>query len=219
MARIARIVVPGYPHHVTQRGNRKQRTFFCPEDYSTYIHLLAAAKANADAEIWAYCLMPNHVHLVVIPHHEESLVALFKEAHRKYTRRINEVHGWKGHLWQERFHSVVMDESHLINGVRYVERNPVEANLCGKPEEWPWSSATAHLARTDDPLVTVAPMLDRIQHWRSYLHMRQDESVIERIQKHSQSGRPLGTDDFIVELEAITGRNLTPGKRGRKPHD
>ena len=98
MARVARVVVPHYPHHVTQRGNRRQQTFFSDDDYRAYIELLIGAKAKAGVEVWAYCLMPNHVHLVVVPEHENSLAAFFSEAHRRYTRRINFREGWRGHL-------------------------------------------------------------------------------------------------------------------------
>ena len=105
MARIARVVVPGIPHHVTQRGNRKQQTFFCDGDYRAYMRCVAGEKERANAKIWAYCLMPNHVHFVVVPEHRQSLAMLFKESHRKYTRRINVREGWCGHLWQGRVYS------------------------------------------------------------------------------------------------------------------
>src|SRR5210317_374899 len=130
MARMPRLVIPHYPHHVTQRGVRRQKTFFSDADYKTYLDLLATAKDGVGADIWAYCLMPNHVHHVIVPGKEDSLAALFSDAHRRYTRRINFREGWRGHLWQERFHSFVMDERHLNATVRYVELNPVAAGLC-----------------------------------------------------------------------------------------
>lgn len=121
MPRIPRLVVPGYPHHVTQRGNRRQKTFFHARDYLAYLEFIAAAKLKARCDIWAYCLMPNHVHFVMVPQHKDSLSLLFKEAHRRYTRRINFRENWRGHLWQERFHSFVMDELDRIatEGVAY----------------------------------------------------------------------------------------------------
>jgi len=129
MPRIARLVVPGYPHHVTQRGNRRQRAFFNSQDYLAYLELVASAKEETRCEIRAYCLMPNHVHFVIVPEHKDGLADLFKEAHRRYTRRINFRENWRGHLWQERFHYFVMDEKHLNATVRYVELNPVSADL------------------------------------------------------------------------------------------
>ena len=158
MPRMARLVVPGYPHHVTQRGNRRQKTFFHSQDYLAYLKLIANAKRKAQCDIWAYCLMPNHVHFVIVPGHESSLACLFKQAHRRYTRRINFREKWRGHLWQERFHSFVMDEPHLNATVRYVELNPVVAKLCSTPDEWRWSSVHAHLGSKDDEIVSVKPM-------------------------------------------------------------
>ena len=216
MARVARVVVPGYPHHVTQRGNRRQRTFFSNADYLAYIDLLADAKADAEVEIWAYCLMPNHVHFVAVPSHKDSLARLFQDAHRRYTRMLNFRSGWRGHLWQERFHSVVMDEPHLIAATRYVELNPVRAALCRKPRDWRWSSVHAHLAGRDDSLVTVRPMLRLFRDWSAYLETSDDDEYTARIRLHTRTGRPAGTDLFLNQLEMITGRKLKKLKPGPK---
>jgi REP-associated tyrosine transposase len=216
MARLPRLVVPGYPHHVTQRGNRRQTTFFSGDDYRRYITYISAAKVDAGADIWAWCLMPNHVHLIVVPERRDSLSALFAEAHRNYTRFINFRHDWHGHLWQGRFYSCVMDEEHLLAAVRYVELNPVTAGLCQQPEEWPWSSSRAHLAGRDDVLVSVAPMLERTSNWRRYLQAETSESTIDSLHKHSRTGRPLGGDHFIEKLEQITKTILKPGRPGPK---
>lgn len=217
MPRIARLVVPGYPHHVTQRGNRRQRTFFNTEDYQAYLELITRAKLSAGCDIWAYCLMPNHVHFVIVPQHEASLSLLFKEAHRRYTRRINFREKWRGHLWQERFHSSVMDEHHLIATVRYVEVNPVTAGLCDNPRDWVWSSVHAHLNQHDDELVSVKPMLERFPHWTEYLEKSHSDEMLSRIRKHTRTGRPLGNEKFIEGLEALTQRSLKPRKPGPKP--
>ena len=127
MARIARIVAPGYPHHITQRGNRRQRTFFNESDYSAYIDLMAEWCERCGVEIWGYCLMPNHTHLIARPEKIDSLSSAIGEAHRRYSRMINFREGWRGYLWQGRFSSFVMDEAHLIASIRYIERNPVRA--------------------------------------------------------------------------------------------
>ena len=214
MPRIARVVVPGFPHHVTQRGSRRQRTFFNNGDYQAYLEFIADAKTAAECDIWAYCLMPNHVHFVIVPEHETSLVLLFKEAHRRYTRRINFREKWRGHLWQERFHSSTMDEAHLNATVRYVELNPVEAGLCESPQDWRWSSVHAHLSSNDDELVSVGPMLERFPHWGDYVLARQSQEMLHSIRKHTRTGRPLGDENFIKKLEVLTGRTLKRRKPG-----
>src|SRR3954463_8387521 len=145
MPRLARLVVPDFPHHVTQRGNRRLPTFFSDGDYALYRHLLRESCARAGTRIWAWCLMPNHVHLILVPESEDGLRAALAEAHRRYTRVVNEREGWRGHLWQSRFASFVMDEDWLIACARYVELNPVRAGLVARPEHWRWSSARAHL--------------------------------------------------------------------------
>ena len=147
------------PHHVTQRGNRRQQTFFGEEDYLHYLELMAQFCRAEQVAIWAYCLMPNHVNLIVVPQSAESLCRSIGEAHRRYTRWINFREGWRGHLWQGRFASFVMDEDHLLTAARYVELNPVRAGLVQAPGRYRWSSAAAHLRGRDDALVQVAPRL------------------------------------------------------------
>ena len=103
MARLARVIAPGLPHHITQRGNRRQQTFFSDDDYQSYIDLMAQWCGAHQVEIWAYCLMPNHVHLIAVPHSAEGLRRAVGEVHRRYTRMVNFREGWRGHLWQGRF--------------------------------------------------------------------------------------------------------------------
>ncbi len=129
MPRIARVVVPVIPHHVTQRGNRRLPTFFCDEDYKRYIQIMAELCSQKNVQIWAYCLMPNHVHLIAVPEMKESLATAIGEAHRPYTLSINSSKNWSGYLWQGRFASFPMDEAHLYMAARYVELNPVRAGL------------------------------------------------------------------------------------------
>ena len=181
MARVGRVVAVGHPHHVTQRGNRRQRVFFGVGDYRAYLALMAEWCGRCDNAVWAYCLMPNHVHLVVVPASEQGFRVGIGEAHRRYTRRINFRKGWRGHLWQGRFGSCVLDEPHLLAAVRYVEQNPVRGGLVERPEDWPWSSAAAHLAGTDDVLVQVDPMLELVKSfvsdWRAYLACESPEET------------------------------------------
>ncbi len=216
MARMPRLVVPGYPHHVTQRGARRMKTFFSEDDYYYYLKLVSQFKREAGVDIWAYCLMPNHVHFVAIPEEEDSLARLFKEVHRRYSRYINFREKWTGHLWQERFHSFVMSEQYLLATVRYVELNPVKARLCTFSEEWRWSSAGAHLVGCDDFVVSVGPMLDRVSDWRAYLLQRDCETDQSTIRQCLSSGRPAGDLLFVQQLERLTGRELRKRKPGPK---
>ncbi len=216
MARMPRLVVPGYPHHVTQRGNRRMKTFFSEGDYQAYLNWVSEFKAEAGVEIWAYCLMPNHVHLVVVPEQKDSLSSFFRQVHRYYSRYINFRENWRGHLWQERFHSFVMDEQYLLATVRYVELNPVRAHLCQRPEQWRWSSTKAYRSGIDDSVVSVQPMLSRINDWDQYLKTGEDVSDIDCIRRNSRTGRPLGNGDFIESLEVLTGRELKVRKPGPK---
>jgi putative transposase len=136
MARLARVVAPGLPHHVTQRGNRRQPTFFCDEDYDTYAQLMAQFRRAQNIEIWAYCLMPNHVHLIAVPQSVDGLRRAIGKAHRRYTQMVNFREGWRGHLWQGRFASFVLDEPYLLTAARYVELNPVRAALVKTPRPY-----------------------------------------------------------------------------------
>lgn len=217
MARLARVVVPGYPHHVTQRGNRRQQTFFCEEDYTAYLELMAEWCKVRGVQIWAYCLMPNHVHLIAVPATEAGLRLAIGEAHRRYTRRVNFRQRWRGHLWQGRFASFVLDDYYLLAATRYVELNPVRAGLAARAEDWPWSSAAAHLKRQDDRLVKAAPMLEIVRDWPRFLSEPGPENVQARLRTHENTGRPLGGEAFVAKLEAGTGRRLTPQRPGRPP--
>ena len=218
MARIARVVAPGVPHHITQRGNRRQQTFFNDEDYQTYLDLMAEWCGRFDVEVWAYCLMPNHVHLIAVPKNVAALGEAIGEAHRRYSRRINFREGWRGHLWQGRFASFPMDDRYLLAAARYVELNPVRAKLCQAPEKYPWSSARAHCQRQDDPLVRTMPLLERIPDWSDFLADGLSEGTMETMRKHERTGRPLGDEPFMERLESLLNRRLKLRKAGRKPH-
>ncbi len=215
MARIARVICPGIPHHVTQRGNRRQPTFFCDDDYLAYIELVAEWCAKYDVAIWAWCLMPNHVHLIVVPQTETGLARAIGEAHRRYTRMINFRENWRGHLWQERFASFPMGESHLLAAIRYIEMNPVAAGMVSRPEEYRWSSARFHLEGTDDLLASAFPLHDLIPDWKELLYLSSDEEL-KILKQHERTGRPLGDESFLDELEATLGRILRPQKPGPK---
>ena len=216
MARLARVVVPGMPHHVTQRGNRRQTTFFCEEDYTAYLELMSRWCGEQRVQIWAYCLMPNHVHLIAVPKTEDGLRRAIGEAHRRYTRRVNFREGWRGHLWQGRFASFVMDEPYLLAAARYVELNPVRARLVAAPSDYRWSSARAHLKGKDDVLVKVAPLLEMAGKWRALLTSAASEEEIRQFREHERTGRVLGDDAFQKRLEKKLGRLLRRQKPGPK---
>ncbi len=218
MARIARVIAPGIPHHITQRGNRRQQTFFCDEDYMAYIELMAQWCKKCHVEIWAWCLMPNHLHLIAVPDSEQGLARAIGEAHRRYTRRINLREEWQGHLWQERFASFPMDESHLLAAARYVEMNPVAAGMVSDPYEYQWSSARAHIDGMDDQLTTVEPLLSMVGNWKEFLSLATEDDM-ETFRKHEKTGRPLGQEMFLDHLESLLDRPLRPQKRGPKPRN
>ncbi len=216
MARLARVVAPGVPHHITQRGNRRQLTFFGADDYLAYIELMAEWSSRCSVEVWAYCLMPNHVHLIVAPGSEDGLRRAIGEAHRRYSRRVNFREGWRGHLWQGRFASYPMDESYLFAASRYVELNPERAGLVKSPEMYSWSSAVAHLTGRDDRLVKVAPLLELMGDWAAFLSAACSDVESEAFRRHERTGRPLGSDDFLSNLEVTLRRTLRRGKPGPK---
>jgi len=216
MARIARVVAPTIPHHITQRGNRRQETFFCAEDYQAYLALMAEWCRSCEVEIWAYCLMPNHVHLIAVPKSEAGLRRAIGEAHRRYTRRVNFREGWRGHLWQGRFASFPLDEGHLLAAARYLEQNPVRAGLAATPWEYPWSSAQAHMTGQDDALVRVTPLLGRVGAWQGFLGAGTTEEELQQLRRHERSGRPLGSDRFVTAVEGKLQRTLRRGKPGPK---
>ena len=217
MARLARLVFPGVPYHVTQRGNRRQQTFFEEGDYALYRDLLSEAARRAGTRVWSYCLMPNHVHLIVVPADEDGLRRTFADAHRRYTAFINARHRWTGHLWQGRYGAVAMDEGHLGAAARYVALNPVRARLVDRAGDWPWSSARAHLAGVDDGLVEVAPLLERLGEFGTFLGGEEDQQATRALRISETTGRPVGTPEWVSAIELESGRSLAPRKRGPKP--
>jgi putative transposase len=224
MARLARIVIPQVPHHVTQRGNRRLPVFFSDDDRHAYLALLTQACAASGTTCLAWCLMDNHVHLILVPKTADGLRATLAEAHRRYSRRINFREGWRGYLFQGRFGSYPMDDAHLMAAVRYVENNPVAAGMVAEAADWPWSSAASHLAgkRTrSDPLTDVAALGRHVGNWRAMLRVGLEagdsEETIEAIEARMRTGRPLASPEWIANAEAAMARKLGPQRRGPKP--
>jgi putative transposase len=220
MARLSRITVPGLPHHVTQRGNRRQLLFTEDGDYALYRDLMAERCRANGVECWAYCLMPNHVHLILTPSTVEGMSRAVGEAHRRFTAYVNARARVTGHLFQGRFASSVMDDDHLLAAVRYLAFNPVRAKLAVRPQDWPWSSVPAHLKRRNDVLVSVGPLLERAATPSELFEMSLDESAaLHDLETKSATGRPLGGPGFMAEVEKRLGYSISPQKRGPKPRD
>ena len=217
MARLARVIIPGLPHHVTQRGNGRQRVFFSDGDYALYRDLLSASCKKARVACWAWVAMPNHVHLILVPRDADGLRAALAPVHRFYAGVIHARRKRSGHFWQGRFGAVVMDEAHLAEAFRYVLLNPVRSKLAKKPEQWRWSSARAYLRGTDDDLTDTEPMLSRFPDMRALLLAEADDESQRRLRAAETIGRPIGSEGFLKKIEKQSGRNLAPQKRGPKP--
>ncbi len=228
MARLARTVIPNMAHHVTQRGNRRLPVFFCDDDRLEYLSLLAEYGKASGTRCLAWCLMDNHVHLVLVPNKPDGLRAMLGEAHRSYTRMINFREGWRGHLFQARFASYPMDDAHLMIAVRYVEQNPVAAGIANQAADWRWSSARSHLYGkrvAGDPLTDVAALERHVPNWRAMLrHGLEAGSLTESeaamaltIETRLNTGRPLAAPAWIADQELSLGRNLAPQRPGPKP--
>jgi putative transposase len=217
MARLARIVAPGCPHHVTARGNRREPIFFEDGDQAVYCDILAEQTRRAGVEVWAYCLMPNHVHLILRPADEDGLGRALGAAHRRWASFVNARGRWSGHLFDGRFASVVTDEPHLLAAVRYVSLNPVRARLVAKAEDWAWSSVRAHLKGEDDGLAVVRPVLDRVDRFADLIEAPAEDPAFALLRAAESTGRPLATAEFVADLERRLGRPIARRAPGRKP--
>ncbi len=232
MPRVARFVADGVPHHVTQRGNARQQVFRRPEDYALYEDLLQRYAQRSGLALWAYCLMPNHIHLVCVPEHQRSLATALGRTHADFAKHFNIVGRSCGHVWQARFFSCPLDGPHTWQAMAYVERNPVRAGLVADAADYRWSSASQHcrpdLARLDlaRPAADsrARPVLD-LQAWESQYDASRwievlrtsidEEALAERIRQATLRGRPLGSKSFIHFLEESSGRRLQPRPPGR----
>jgi len=217
MPRIARIIAPGYPHHVTQRGNNRARVFFNDEDRQTYLRLLADYAAKYSLQIWAWCLMDNHVHLLVVPENEASLARAIGLTNMVYTQYLNRKLNQSGRIWQNRFFSCVVEkDDYLWSVARYIERNPLKVGLAEKAEDYRWSSAKAHLAAATDELLSRPDWLDLSDRAEYADFCRiEDEEQNNTIRQATRTGRLYGSDSFIDQLEDELNRRIRPKKAGR----
>ena len=217
MARMKRVIVPGFPHHVIQRGVRSMDIFFDREDRRDYLNLLRRLGDRFGVTFLCYCLMSNHVHLLAVPEREESLARAIGEAHRRYTRMINVRQGTTGYLFQGRFSSCpVATDEYFIAVVKYILYNPVKSKLVANAWDYDWSSASFHCRfKKDDPLVADHELLSSIDNWQELLG--KDTELGPLLEKNNRTGRPFGPDEFYSEIERITGVNTRPGSPGRRP--
>jgi putative transposase len=205
------------PHHVTQRGNRRMDVFFTPEDRHLYLALLHKYRQRYGLDIYAYCLMTNHLHLVAVPSTPLALSHTLRDTHSAYAAHINRQQAASGHLWQGRFYSCVLDDAHLWAAVRYVERNPVRAGLVAQAVSYPWSSAPAHARGATPPLLSPAfPPPGLIRDWTAWLQ-EEETHVSDHLRQRTHVGRPCRDTSFIAALEGLLQRRLRPLTPGRKP--
>ena len=220
MPRRPRVVIPGVPHHVTQRGNNRQPVFHSPDDCRRYLELLGRHAERSGAQVLAYCLMTNHMHLVAVPERADSLAQALGRTHAEYALALNRIRGSSGHVWQNRFFSCPLSGTHLPAAIRYVELNPVRAGLAGTAWEWPWSSARAHTAAgVVDGVLSCRwrDYLGRWDHgeWREILEAAMAESECAAVRRATQAGEPFGPPEFIADLERQVGKRLRVLERGR----
>lgn len=219
MPRRARTVFANIPHHITQRGNRREDVFFTNADRQQYLSWLKEYCDQHQVEILAYCLMTNHIHLVTVPATETGLQNVLKPLHMRYAQRINRQRGWSGRVWQGRYFSSPLDDSHLWAAIRYVERNPVRAKIVMKAENYPWSSAAGHCAKRRDIIITSNPSwlkkFKSITDWHSWLAEGDEPEKLMLLRRNIGKGLPCGSDRFIQQLEKIAGFELVYRPIGR----
>ena len=218
MPRLARSVFPDIPHHITQRGNRREDVFFSDEGRLFYLELLQHYCFKYKVTVLAYCLMDNHIHLVLIPETEDGLQKVLKPVHMRYAQYINKIKGWKGHLWQGRFFSSPLDDEYTCSTIRYVERNPVQANMINTAEEYFWSSAAYHCSLAGSTLLTPLPPEYKTvssEEWSNWLAMPEGRETIAIINRNIEKGLPCGSNSFIAQLERLSKRPLQFRPQGR----
>jgi len=219
MPRQPRLVFPGLPHHVTQRGNYRQNVFSNPADFRKYSYWMVEYAKEYDVKILGFCLMDNHVHFIVIPSGPHSLANLFKIVHTRYSLYKNKSQSKTGHLWQGRFYSNVLDEAYLLRAIRYVERNPLRAGMVDKPWEYIWASTREHVGLERQPIIKTVDFHKILsvlegRNWKKYIE-NDDEEMTENFRKNISKCSAIGTEGFIADLEQKTGYCLKNKKMGR----
>ena len=223
MPRMARIVIPGYPHHVVQRGHNCQVTFAEAGDYERYLATLEQQKADCGISVLAWCLMTNHVHLLLVPARADSLARVMKRLAGRQTRHHNKQERRSGTLWEGRYKSsVVQRDDYLLACCRYIELNPVRANIVSAPEAYPWSSCRQRLGLAPATLLDSEWAIHsavRRASWRNYLLAAPAAQEWTLIRTAVQRGQLTGSERFTQEVTAIVGRRVAsrgPGRPGQK---
>jgi len=224
MARIARIALEGIAYHITQRGNARQQVFFDDADHQLYLDLLTRYSTESRLAIHAWCLMPNHVHLIGIPERPNSMSAALRRTHADFARHFNLKHRTCGHVWQARYFSCPLDRNHFWNAMAYIELNPVRGGIVSRPEDFRWSSAAPRAGRAAVPrFLQLSPWREKFNsdEWQSLLRSidRDKDGFGERLACAGLSGRPLGDQAFVDSLEDRTQRTLHLRKVGRYKQD
>jgi len=215
MPRIARVVVPSYPHHIAQRGINKAEIFIDDEDRRYFLQYLKDWSKRTDTKVWAYCLMSNHFHLLLEPAREDSLGRCLHGTTFRYAQHFNLKYGRSGRLWQNRYFSCTVDkEEYLWVVARYIEKNPVRAKMVKKAEDWKWSSARAHIKGMRDDILSFPDWLNESER-EEYGRFIMEEGKEDEIRKATSTGRPLGKVDFYKRLEKLLKRRLIPRRGGR----
>lgn len=219
MPRIARVVAEGYPHHITQRGNYRQLIFSEDRDRRRYLSLIQTESHRYGLKILAYCLMDNHVHFIGVPERTESLGNVFKYANMRYSQYYNRKIGSPGHLFQGRYYSCVMDESHTVTCARYIERNPVRAGTVQRPHSYKWSSAAVHCGMADDDPLNVAEFFNYVdmdpRGWKEFIDEEDNREDVRQIREKARTGRVLANEELIRVLERKLARSLRVKRKGR----
>ena len=217
MPRRRRIILSGFPHHVTHRGNRKGSIFLEREDRLFYLTKLREYSSHYQVRIFSYCLMTNHIHLIALPESQSGLSRCMHAVHGTYSCYFNRKYQLVGHLWQERFYACILEGTHLWNAVRYVEQNPLRAQIVQEAADYPWSSAAAHCGLRRDPILDPNfPPEGLIADWRVWLLTGLTDEVLQQIRTSTWKGVPCGSRAFLKELERLLDVPLLPRKRGRK---
>src|ERR1700690_36453 len=218
MARLPRVVIVDVPHHVTQRGNGRQAIFSSDSDRLAYLELLRQHCELYRLSLLGYCLMSNHVHLVVVPRTVPSLAKALQHTNGRYAAYWNARQSSSGHVWQGRFYSCPLDDAHLWIALRYVELNPLRAGMVDAAAQWRWSSAAAHCGvRTPENWLELESWQKRwtVDAWIGYLADGESPDEVTALRQFTPTGRPLGDAPFVAQLEQATLRLLAPRKRVR----
>ncbi len=212
MPRVARVVFPGIPHHITQRGNRREEVFFTEEDRLAYLAWLKEYTRKHRVQVLAYCLMTNHSHLIMVPERQEGLHNVLKPLHMRYAQRVNRNRGWTGHVWQGRYFSAPLDEAYTWAAIHYVERNPVRARMVARAEEYQWSSAAVHCGLTADPVLTKEmqwiKIIAEVPNWSDWLAEQDEPEKLKVLRRNIDKGLPCGSEAFVEHLSKKAGRSL-----------